>query len=71
VVGAAFGVLHGWGAVNVLQNLGSLEGLFVPLYTASVFGRGLVFAVVVAFLGALYPALRAAFLSPLEALRRE
>jgi putative ABC transport system permease protein len=71
VVGAAFGVLLGWGAVNVLQNLGSLEGLFVPLYTASVFGRGLVFAVVVAFLGALYPALRAAFLSPLEALRRE
>lgn len=71
VVGAAAGVVLGWAAVNVLQNLGSLKGLFVPLYTADVFGRGLVFAVVVAFLGALYPALRAAFLSPLEALRRE
>lgn len=71
IAGAALGVLLGWAAVNVLQNLGSLKGLFVPLYTADVFGRGLVFAVVVAFLGAIYPALRAAFLSPLEALRRE
>jgi putative ABC transport system permease protein len=69
--GAALGVLLGWVAVNVLQHLSGLVGVFDPTYDANIFLRALVFAFVVAFLGALYPALRAAYLSPLEALRRE
>lgn len=71
VVGAAFGLLLGWVAVNVLQNLSSLEGFFQPQWEVSVFARSLYFAIGVALLGALYPAVRAAFISPLEALRRE
>ena len=71
VVGAAFGLVLGWAAVNVLQNLSSLRGYFVPTWQVGVFFRSLYFAIGVAILGALYPAVRAAFLSPLEALRRE
>ena len=71
IVGAAFGLLLGWLAINGLQELKQLKGVFEPVYDASVFGRALVFAFVVAILGALYPALRAAFLAPMEALRRE
>ncbi len=71
LVGAAFGVLLGWGAVNVLQNLSSLKGFFIPRWEPGVFGRSLYFALGVAVLGALYPAVRAASISPLEALRRE
>ncbi len=71
IVGAVFGLILGWAAVNVLQNLGSLRGYFKPQWKADVFWRSLYFAVGVAIVGALYPALRAAFISPLEALRRE
>lgn len=71
VVGAALGLVLGWAAVNVLQNLGSLRGYFIPTWPSDVFIRSISFAIGVAILGALYPALRAAFLSPLEALRRE
>ncbi|MBS1847582.1 MAG: ABC transporter permease [Actinobacteria bacterium] len=71
IIGGAFGLLLGWAAVNVLQNLPSLRGFFVPQWSAAVFGRSLYFAIGVALLGALYPAVRAALISPLEALRRE
>jgi putative ABC transport system permease protein len=71
IVGAVVGLLLGWVAINGLQQLKQLKGVFDPVYDASIFGRALVFAFVVATLGALYPALRAAFLTPMEALRRE
>jgi len=71
VVGAALGVWLGWLAVNVLQHLSQLRGYFVPTYDAKVFARALYFAFIVALLGALYPAVRAAMLSPLDALRHE
>ncbi len=71
LIGAVVGVALGWGAVNVLQNLAALKGVFHPQYTAAIFWRSLGFAVGVAFIGALYPALRAALLSPAEAMRRE
>ncbi len=71
LAGAALGVLLGWVAVNALQELPSLRGYFVPTYDAEIFARSLYFAFGVAVLGALYPALRAAFISPMEALRHE
>jgi putative ABC transport system permease protein len=71
VAGALVGLLLGWVAINVLQDLEALKGVFHPIYDANVFGRALYFAFGVAFIGAAYPACRAAFLSPLEAMRRE
>ena len=71
-IGGAFvGIAMGWVAINVLQKLRQLRGIFVPVYESSVFLRSLGFALIVAFLGALYPALRAALVAPLTAVRRE
>jgi ABC-type lipoprotein release transport system permease subunit len=51
--------------------LSQLRGVFNPVYEAAIFGRALGFAFGMAFLGALYPAVRAASLSPLSALQHE
>lgn|GEM_PF-2177565 len=71
LAGAIVGIGVGWLAINILQHLRQLRGIFVPTYDASVFLRSLGFAFIVAFMGALYPALRAAFVAPLKAVRRE
>jgi len=71
IVGAAVGVFLGWGAINVLQHLKQLRGIFDPVYDIDVFTRSLFFGTIVAFFGALYPALRAAFVAPIKAVRRE
>jgi putative ABC transport system permease protein len=42
-----------------------------PQYTPEVFVRGLVVGIAVALLGALYPAIRAVRLSPIQAIRYE
>jgi putative ABC transport system permease protein len=71
LIGAAAGVALGFAAIAGLARLPDLAGIFEPVYTTAVFGRALTFASVMALLGALYPALRAARLVPLEALRHE
>lgn len=71
VVGLTFGLALGWLAINVLQRLDALRGYFDPIYDTEVFTRALVFAFAVVLMGAIYPGLRAAFLSPVEALRDE
>lgn len=70
-VGAAVGVGLSYLLTRILARLPDLEGILQPHYSATTFFRALIVAAVVALLGALYPALRAAFLSPLEALRHE
>lgn len=71
MVGAVLGVGLAFAAVRVLAHLPALAGVLKPTYQAWVFGRALATAVAVSALGALYPSLRAARLSPQEAMRRE
>jgi putative ABC transport system permease protein len=71
LVGAAIGVGAGMIAIRLIGDLPELVGVFQPDYTADVFGRALGIAVGMAFIGALYPAIRAALLVPLDALRHE
>ena len=71
LAGAVVGTGLGYAAIKVIQQLPQVLGFFHPEYTAAVFGRALGVAVGMAFLGALYLAIRAALLEPLEALRHE
>ncbi len=71
LAGLLLGLVLGWFMVNVLQHVSAIEGYFNPTYDVATFVRALSFASAVVILGALYPALRAAFLAPLDALRRE
>ena len=71
LLGAALGSALSFLAVAVIQNLPSLTGILEPQYTLAVFGRALYTAAAMTLLGALYPALRAALIAPLEALRHE
>jgi putative ABC transport system permease protein len=69
--GAMAGVAMGFVAVKLVERVPDLVGVFQPDYSAGVFGRALGIAFGMAFIGALYPAARAALLKPLEALRHE
>jgi putative ABC transport system permease protein len=67
VVGSLLGVL----ASRAVLLIPAVRALLEPQYTVDVFMRALVVAVLVALAGALYPALRAVRLTPMEALRHE
>ena len=71
LLGAALGVAGSFGATAVLQQLPGLQGVLHPDYAASSFWRALETALAMTLLGACYPAVKAAWLAPLEALRRE
>lgn len=69
--GAMVGVGAGFIAVEILARSPDLVGVFQPDYPGGVFGRALAIAFGMAFVGALYPAARAALLRPLDAIRHE
>jgi putative ABC transport system permease protein len=69
--GAMAGLLLGFGAVHFLQDAPTLRGVFSPAYSSDVFTRALSITFGMAIIGALYPALRAALLRPLTAIRHE
>ncbi len=71
LVGAAVGVGLGFGVVQFLQDAPTLRGVFEPAYSSDVFARALSLTFGMAIIGALYPALRAALLRPLTAIRHE
>jgi putative ABC transport system permease protein len=71
LAGAMVGVLFGWVVVQLLAELPALAGIFEPQLHAGVFWRALGFATTMTLIGAFYPAIRAARLTPLKALSHE
>ena len=71
VVAAALGTLLGILATRAILLVPAVSTFLAPAYSSPVFVRALAVGVVVAVVGALYPAVRAVRLSPMEALRHE
>jgi putative ABC transport system permease protein len=71
VVAAGVGAVLGLLAIQGVLLFETVRNLLEPAYTLDVFVRGVVVAVVVALLGAAYPAFHAVRQTPLEALRYE
>jgi putative ABC transport system permease protein len=71
LVAAFVGVVGGIAASRAVALVPSISSFLTPTYPAEVFVRALGVAVVVALIGAAYPALRAVRLVPMEALRHE
>jgi putative ABC transport system permease protein len=71
LIGAAGGVVFSFAATEIIGQLPSLVGILEPRYTAGAFWRALYTAAAMSLIGGLYPAVRAARLAPLEALRHE
>jgi putative ABC transport system permease protein len=71
VLGSAVGVVLSFVATAVLESLPTLAGVLHADYTPGAFWRGLYTGLGMAILGGLYPALRAAHLTPLKALAHE
>jgi putative ABC transport system permease protein len=67
IVGAAAGVA----ASRAVLLIPAVKSLLTPTYGMDIFVRGLIVALVVALIGAAYPAVRALRLVPMEALRHE
>ncbi len=71
LIGVAAGVGLSFLAVTVLETLPDLQGVLHTTFTASIVAKGLATGLGMTVIGTLYPALRAAFLKPLEALSHE
>ena len=71
VLGAGVGVALSFVVATLLAQLPALKGILHPNFTEGAFWRALFTALVMTFLGALYPTIRAALLSPLKALSYE
>lgn len=71
LLGAALGVALSFVVAGALTHLPALQGLLHPNYTPGAFGRALYTALAMTVIGALYPTMRAALLSPLKALSHE
>jgi len=71
LVGSAVGVGLSFLVTFVLERLPQLQGVLHSSFTAQAFWRGLIVGMGMAVLGSLYPAVRAAILTPVRALSHE
>jgi putative ABC transport system permease protein len=71
ITGAGAGVGLSFLVANILTRLPVLAGLLHPAFTPSDFFRALATALAMTIIGALYPTIRAAVLSPLKAISYE
>jgi len=71
LIAAAFGVALGILASRAVLLVPSVSTFLAPSYPPELFVRALAVGVLVALMGAIYPAARAVRLSPMEALRHE
>lgn len=71
LLGAMIGVALAFTVTSLLEQLPALKGILHANYSGSAFGRALYTALGMTLLGSLYPAIRAALLSPLRALTYE
>jgi len=71
LVGSALGVAASFVVVSGLEALPQLRGVLHASFTAGAFWRGLLVGMGMAVLGSLYPAVRAASLTPVRALSHE
>ena len=71
LLGAAVGVILSFVVAAAISRLPALRGILHPNFTGSAFERALFIALVMTFIGAIYPTTRAAILSPLKALSYE
>ncbi len=71
LIGAIIGVALAFAVTGLLEQLPELKGVLHANYTPSAFWRALYTALAMTLIGGLYPATRAALLSPLKALSYE
>lgn len=71
LVGFGVGCLLGIGVIWLITSFPSVQGYVNPSFSSYVFLIGLAVALLLGFLGGVFPAYRASRLSPVEALRHE
>jgi putative ABC transport system permease protein len=71
LVGFGVGCLLGMGVIWLITSFSSVQGYISPSFSGDAFLIGLAVALLLGFLGGVFPAYRASRLSPTEALRRE
>ncbi|MCJ7825717.1 MAG: ABC transporter permease, partial [Anaerolineales bacterium] len=71
LIGGGMGVLIAFGLIALLNCIPMIGEAFQPIWTFEIFARAFSIALLLGLIGGLLPALRAALLEPVEALRYE
>lgn len=71
VAGAVVGIAGGIGVVRIMERMAFMTGKIEGAFSPSLIGVAFAIALVLGFLGGLYPAARAASMQPCAALRKE